>query len=71
MPDDRTADDARRTRQNGVCVTLTGAVVVGELLGPAVPIASRYAVRWYSVVFALLVPTILLALADARLRAHR
>ena len=52
-------------------MTFHGAVVVGELIAPALPIGSRYAVRWYGVVFALLVPTILLAIADARLRAQR
>ena len=46
------------------------AAVVGELAASLVPIASRYAVRWYGVAFALLLPTCLLALADARLRGR-
>ena len=52
-------------------MTFTGAVVVGALIAGAFPIPSRYSVRWYGVVFALVLPTILLALADARLRARR
>lgn len=52
-------------------MTLPGAVVVGELIAPALLVASRYAVRWYGVVFALLLPTCLLALAEARLHGRR
>ena len=46
------------------------SAVVASLLAPSFP-ASRWSLRWYMIVVALLVPVCVLALAEARLRRSR